>query len=386
MSCPKCKESAKFKEYRGKTVVSLLGEIRIPRGYYHCGACGAGHFPWDEILRLTARALTPGAEEVVSLLGSQNAFGTVAELTLRKAANIRLSESTVQRTTEDAGERVGKRLKAGEVFGPPIPWHWHRDRGGKTCGYVGIDATGVMMQGPDGGKADGRMAYVCMVFNPQPRDMDDDETLCKPCDGVRYLAGHQTLEELGPQMRRQAGQVGMDSADIWIALTDGGNGLENWIDVNFPGSVKILDFRHASEYLCDLAKTLKTGDDADALAHSWCHTMKHEGGRRILEELESLDRRTFRQAARDQYLKTTNYLRNNLHRMNYPAYLKRGWQIATGAVESACKTVVNQRLCMGGMRWCESGSDALCHLRALCRSDVDQWDEFWNHPTSRAAA
>ena len=68
---------------------------------------------------------------------------------------------------------------------------------------------------------------------------------------------------------------------------------------------------------------------------------------------------------------------NNVDRMDYGRYLKNGWQIASGAVESACKTVINQRLCLGGMRWSEAGSDAVAHLRALYRSDADQWDEFW---------
>jgi hypothetical protein len=39
-----------------------------------------------------------------------------------------------------------------------------------------------------------------------------------------------------------------------------------------------------------------------------------------------------------------NYIRKNVHRMDYPTYLRRGWQIGSGAVESACKMVINQRL------------------------------------------
>jgi len=70
--------------------------------------------------------------------------------------------------------------------------------------------------------------------------------------------------------------------------------------------------------------------------------------------------------------------------MNYPKYLERGWQIATGAVESACKTVVNQRLCLGGMRWGEEGGDSVAHLRALYRSDPDQWDDYWAQFTMAA--
>src|SRR3712207_7999778 len=56
--------------------------------------------------------------------------------------------------------------------------------------------------------------------------------------------------------------------------------------------------------------------------------------------------------------------RSNAHRMEYPEYLARGWCIGSGAVESACKTVVGQRLKLAGMRWGEDGADALCHLRS----------------------
>jgi hypothetical protein len=46
-------------------------------------------------------------------------------------------------------------------------------------------------------------------------------------------------------------------------------------------------------------------------------------------------------------------------------------------VESACKTVVGQRLKLAGMRWSEDGTDEMCHLRALFKSDKDQWEAFW---------
>jgi hypothetical protein len=296
-----------------------------------------------------------------------------------------LSESTVERTTEGAGERLGEWLEAGEVFGPKVQWKWHPDFEGMTCAYVGVDATGILMQGPDGGKVDGRMANVGMIFNPQPRAANDKD-ICKPCDGVRYLAGLYTLAELGPQMRRQGAQVGMDAADRWIALTDGGNGLEHFIDVNFPRAEKILDFQHASEYVNDFAKAYRPKEAGEKLAETWCHQLKHEGGKSLLVVFEGLDRSAMTAAAQQEYDKTLTYFRNQVHRMDYPTYLSKGWQIGTGAVESACKTVVNQRLSMGGMRWGEEGSDAVCHLRAIYCSSADQWDAFWYHSSSKTQA
>jgi hypothetical protein len=357
-------------------LVSLLGELRLRRGYYHCGPCGHGHFPWDATLRLSPRRLTPGAQEVVCLAGIQESFGKAAERTLRKLAGLRLSESTVERTTEAAGTRLGERLQAGAVFGQRQAWDWNRDAEGRSCAYVSLDATGILMQGPEGAKVEGRMVYVGMIYNPQPRD-PAAEALSKPCDGACYLAGLYTPEELGLQMRRQGAWVGMEAADVWIALTDGGNGLEAFLDVNFPRAAKVLDFQHAAGHVATFAKQFRDGLAAERLLAAWCHTLKHAGGATLIRVLQRLDRKKMTPALRAAHDAVLHYLTNNVHRMDYPEYLRRGWQIASGAIESACKTVVNQRLCLGGMRWGEGGSDAVAHLRALCRSAADQWEAFW---------
>jgi hypothetical protein len=389
MSCPHCQESARFVGYRPKDIKSLVGAVELSRPYYHCRHCHQGTWPWDEILRLSPERLTPGAQEVAALHGILNSFSKAANQVMAKSAGLSLSESTVERTTEGAGQRLGTWLKEGEMFGPrasEVPeaaFKWNRDAEGKTCAYVGVDATGIMMQGPNGAKADGRMVDVGMIFNPQARAADEED-ICKPCEGVRYLAGQYTLEELGPQMRRQGAQVGMDAAERWIALTDAGQGLEHFIDVNFPRAEKIVDFRHASEYVNDFAKAYRVGGAGEALATTWCHKLKHEGGAALLAELAALDRTTMNASAQEEYDSALSYFGNHSGRMDYPTYLRKGWQIGTGAVESACKTVVNQRLNMGGMRWGEEGSDAVCHLRALFCSDMDQWDAFWSH-TPRAA-
>ena len=363
--------------YRPKSFLSLVGDVRLSRGYYHCGKCGWGSFPWDATLRLSPLRLTPAAEEVTTLAGVLESFGKAADRTLPKLAGLRLSESTVERTTEEAGARLGARLAEGMVFGLATAWDWNRDAAGRTCAYLSLDATGVLMQGPDGAKAEGRMVYVGMIYNPQPRSADE-EALSKPCDGARYLAGLYGLDELGLQMRRQGGQVGMNAADVWIALTDGGNGLEGFVDVNFPQAEKILDFQHGATHLATFAKQFRP-ETSEKLLAAWCHTLKHAGGAVMIRVLERLDRKKMTEEVRLGHDGLLNYLRKNVDRMDYPTYLRNGWQIASGAVESACKTVVNQRLCLGGMRWGEDGSDAVAHLRALYRSDPDQWDAFWGY-------
>jgi hypothetical protein len=369
--------------WRSKGVVSLLGGLRLARHYYHCRRCRRGFCPWDEVLGLTAADLTPAADEVVCLAGVQASFAEAVAKTLPKLAGLRLAESTAERATEAAGGRLRDAWRAGHTFGAARDWAWHRDAEGYTVAYVSADATGVPQQGPQGAPVPGRMANVLAVYNPVPEERDrwaDPQAGRRPAWQARYLASLQPLQALGPAARRQAAQVGMEQAQRWIALSDGGSGLEDFLRDHF-GRVEavILDFYHAAEHLGDLAKAWHPGDAAAAAARAgtWCHQLKQEGGQAVLAVLRGLDLRGKPKAARALHGETVGYFANQVHRMDYPTYRAKGWQIGSGPVESACKTVVGQRLKGAGMRWGEDGADTVCHLRALFRSEAGQWDAFW---------
>lgn len=349
--------------------MSAAGEVRVERAYYHCRACRAGHCPRDAALRLGAGDLTPGAQEVVTLAGLLTSFAEAAEKVLPKLAGLRLAESTAERTAEAAGTRLAERLAAGRTVGPKAAWEWPADARGVGCAYVSVDATGVGIQGPDGAAAEGRMAWVGLVFAPTPDGR---------CRASRASAGLFGLAELGVRMRRQAGQVGLDAAGQQVALTDGGAGLEDFMRVNFPRAECVLDFYHAAEHLNALAQAVYgPGDAAAAAAADWCHALKHEGGAALLARLEALDVRHRSAAVRESYRQEVGYVRGNVHRMDYPRYRANGWLIGSGHIEAACKSVVGQRLKGNGMRWSEAGANAVCHLRALFKSEAGQWDAFW---------
>ncbi len=363
--------------------MSLLGDLHFSRAYYHCSHCGTGLVPLDQKAGLTAHHLTPAAAEVVSLLALESSFAHAGELTLRKSAGLRLSESTVERTTESAGERLLKLLAEGETFATPKPWEWQHDALGHTCAYVSLDATGIRQQGEHGTQAEGRMAYVGMIYNPRGAAWTLQRRVASTPHQVRYLAGFYDLDDLGLELRRQAAQVGWDQAAQQIALSDGGAGLEEFFRKNFPLAVCILDFWHAKEHLVELSKALfgEKSDEGQQWLHDRCHQLKHEGGATMLAYLESLDVSGRSESVREACRETTTYFRNHHHKMNYPTYLARGWQIGSGPVESACKTVIGNRLCGGGMRWGSPGSNAICYLRALLLSETCQWAAFWrDHP------
>jgi hypothetical protein len=342
--------------------------------------------PWDEQVGLTDAKLTPAALRLTTLAGAVgDSFEKGTEL-LAEMAGIDLSESTVQRTTEQAGERIAATLQEGKAFGPKQPWQWYCDALGRRVAYIGLDATGVRQQGPHGEKADGRMAHVGVIFNPLPDPERGGVGRPKPGTAMqaRYISGLYPLAEMGPLLRRQGAQVGMDQADIWVALTDGGSGLEAFMETNFPRvEAVILDFWHATEYVAKLAKALHPRDEdkAQEQTRAWCQLLKEEGGYALLGVLHAWDwpKVPGLAAVRAEVL---TYFENQKERMDYPSYEGNGWYIGSGVVESACKTVVGQRLKNAGMRWREPGSHALCHVRALYRSERGQWQAFWQRKVS----
>jgi hypothetical protein len=381
VSCPGCDRCAGYHSDRGRTLVGLFGPIRYERAYYYCRRCGEGLCPFDGQAGVAGHQLTPAAEQLTALAGAVcDSFERGADL-LREMAGVRLSESTVERATEDVGRRIEGQLGGGAVFGEQAQWDWHKDARGRGVAYVSIDATGTRQQGPGGASAEGRMAYVAAVYNPQPAEWLRPPGTAPPLQ-ARYLSGLYPLGEVGPLLRRQAAQVGMEHAEVWVALTDGGSGLEEFCQMNFnrPDLVLILDFWHAASYLEGLARALHPADEGRSVeqAKQWCGLLKAEGGAAALAVLRDWEWPARQPAElREQRGRVEEYFGNNLHRMEYPEYQAEGWHIGSGVVESACKTVVGQRLKGAGMRWGEAGAHAVCHVRALYRSEKGQWEAFW---------
>ena len=171
----------------------------------------------------------------------------------------------------------------------------------------------------------------------------------------------------------------MDRADRWVAVTDGGSGIEDRVRVHFPRvEAVILDFSHAAEHLSEWAKAVHPdADEAAKVATAWCHRLKHEGGVAVLAGLRAMGVSDRSAAVQEAHRQVLVFFGNQVHRMNYPEYRSKGWLIGSGPVEAACKPVVGQRLKGTGMRWSEDGADAVCHLRALFRSETGQWDAYW---------
>jgi hypothetical protein len=232
--------------------------------------------PFDQQAGINQHRLTPAAEQLTTLAGAvSDSFDNARQL-LQEMAGVRLSESTVERTTEDVGQRLARLQGQGITFGPDVRWRWHRDGKGRSVAYVTLDASGTRQQGPGGKHAEGRMAYVGGIYNPPPPEWLRP---CGPAPPVqaRYVSGLYSLAQMGPLLRYQATAVGMEQAEVWVVLSDGGNGLEELLQSHFNrvDLVVILDFYHAASYLEALARALHPQDEGQSSeqAEQWCRLL-----------------------------------------------------------------------------------------------------------------
>lgn len=78
------------------------------------------------------------------------------------------------------------------------------------------------------------------------------------------------------------------------------------------------------------------------------------------------------------------YLHKNRQRMRYDEYLSKGYPIASGVIEGACRHVIKDRLERAGMHWTVAGAQAMLDVRSVSVSG--QWQAFQQHRIERATA
>lgn len=169
-----------------------------------------------------------------------------------------------------------------------------------------------------------------------------------------------------------------DGAKPVICVMDGQPDLWTEIQVFQPVSqrVEILDLLHVTPRLWKAARIFSSSQaEATCFVRERVRSVLQgevqgviRGLRRMasLRALNSSDRRTIAVICA--------YLWNNRHRMRYHEYLAKGYPIASGVIEGACRHVVKDRLERTGMNWTVPGAQAMLDLRCVYLSG--DWDDF----------
>ncbi len=181
------------------------------------------------------------------------------------------------------------------------------------------------------------------------------------------------LTRLAEQVARRQGK----HIQHQVALCDGCEALQSRLETHLPDFSLILDFIHANEYLWDVANSLLGEKHPQRLEWMADKTLQILSGKtkQIIDYFRQL-------AEDDQYTsgqltqlhKTANYFERNLPYMDYVSYLAKGYPIASGVIEGACRHFVKDRCELSGMRWHQKGVENLFRLRAVAEND--DWDDY----------
>jgi hypothetical protein len=79
--------------------------------------------------------------------------------------------------------------------------------------------------------------------------------------------------------------------------------------------------------------------------------------------------------------KVCAYLWNNRERMRYDEYLAKGYPIASGVIEGACRHLVKDRMERAGMHWTAAGAQAMLDVRSTYING--DWEEYQAYRITR---
>src|SRR6266540_701171 len=298
-----------------------------------------------------------------------------------------------------------------------------------TLLVLSVDGKGIVMR-PDALREPTRKAAAVKGADPAPRRPHDvmtpATTLHAAPDGTgggggggrrrrkgpvataKWLTGSvaTTSQQVISQVFDQADQRDPTHRRPWVVLVDGARHQLDLIRAEAARrkvTIHILvDLIHVLEYIWKAAWCFY--QDADPAAEPWVagHALRILAG-----EVDTVIAAVQTQATdagltapqRGGVDACIGYLTAKREFLGYGTALARGWPIATGVIEGACRHLVGDRLDITGARWGLHGAEAVLKLRALwSNGDLDAYWRFhraqehrrihqarYQHPPARAA-
>ena len=192
---------------------------------------------------------------------------------------------------------------------------------------------------------------------------------------VSYFSRMAEHREFGRLALVETHARGTERAGTVVAVNDGAEWLQGFVDLHRPDAVRVLDFPHALEHL-NLAAQAVLGPGAAAAAWSAAQARELKSGDpdAVLAALRALPAErapdpAAAAAARDG---TLAYPSKRRDQIAYARFRRCGFPIGSGMVESGHKTVVEARLKGAGRRWAPASVNPMAALRTVVCND--RWD------------
>lgn len=243
-----------------------------------------------------------------------------------------------------------------------------------------------------------RMATVAAVFfqTPEPRTPQEVvQSLFAPAEPALKIARGQ--ERSRPRDKRLWASLvaektvfitgvraemlrrDADRQLAWVIVTDGEKALQKRVCALFEDITLVLDLLHVLEKLWKAAHALHPEGSPEAHGFVRDRTLRilHGNVSQVVKGLRQMVTKRKLHGSRGKALSNAAaYFYRNRDRMRYDVYLAKGWPIASGSVEGACKNLVKDRMERSGMRWTEAMAEAMLRLRAIYLSG--DFEEYWD--------
>jgi len=271
-------------------------------------------------------------------------------------------ESIIEKALEEGAEGAGRR----------------RTESDKSVAYVEADGTGVSGlprelsdKGKSGGPAKTFEAKIGVMFS-QSFDSGGlpllkNGRIFRDPDSTQYMGTVEKAAQFTMQLDAFTRMYGIGSADQVVFLSDGAIWLEKLRLKLFPNSIGIIDLFHAREHLYKLVDSLCFYKKNTKTAfYEECSRLLDLGD---IDSLVSLVSQKTTKSNKDDIDKQLGYFSSNKEKMRYGLFRAAGLFIGSGVVESACKTIVENRLNGSGMRWTKKNAANVIALRCAIYSD-----------------
>jgi hypothetical protein len=324
---------------------------------------GWAFFPLDEELQLVPGQLTPRLHEhLVRLSVWIPSFARAVEL-LAALTGAQVEASTARRQTEAAG--------AAAVALEEAQLHALQEATGDLPAApeeaLCYQVDGVMVPLVGGQWAEVKQVAIGEV---QPAVLTKEGETVIPTRNWSYFARLADADTFTEQATVELARRGVLTAPRLAAVNDGAEWIESFHTYHRPDVLRILDFPHAAQRVAALVEGL-TPLPADTLS-KWCQLLQAQGAAALLGEVRThLEQHPNADLLREHL----HYLEKRQAQLDYPTFRALGWPIASGAIESANKLVVEERLKGSGMHWSRAHVNPLLALRTIACSD--RWAAQW---------
>lgn len=367
--CPHCGEESTYQFRREATLLTIVGQVTYRRAYYLCPQCHKGHYPLDDKLGLRPGEMSAELESLTAMTGVQLPFEQSSQL-FEALTLVSVSDHSVAKATQAMGSEVQAVEEEWVSQSHDEDWLQEQERLAERPQrlYGALDAAKVHTRGEEENPWRDMKVGVWFTTTTEPPQNPDDEWAIQATD-QSYYCDIRPAQEFGQLLWGTGCQRHAQLAQELVFLGDGAEWIWNLVQEHYPEAVQIVDWFHATEYIAPVAKAVFNEQDQRQAWIKQVRTDLWDGDLNAV--LDAFAEFTQHKKAGEAAQKAVTYFTNNRHRMNYPAYRAKGYQIGSGTVESGCKQIVTQRLKVAGAIWDRDNCIKTAKARAALLSD--QW-------------